>query len=653
MSIFKSFKRAASVVSLFTMVLSGYLSLSPNSPASIKTLAATNQAPTVSITSPAKGINYPTGSSVTITANASDPDGTVTQVQFYDNSTLVGTDTVGSDGWSTTINNISAGSHIIAVRAMDDGGLNSPDAVLTFGVAAPQPPKIEFGTGGYLALVGDDVTVGVKATDPDGIVTQVVFYDEEKLYATVLHTTDGFYSTTFQNIQHGHNVRAQAVDNSGNFTDTFINVSAEPLPIPKGPIRADISYTGVDDAPLHAGSNLKLFSYARTNDVGGSIVRVEFYDGAMLIGNGSYEAGDWTTRLNNVSAGLHTLIARATDNFGLSIVDTTILNVPKDPTISITLPNGANFNLGDTVPITANASDPDGSISQVVFTDNATGEISTDTTSPYSTTINNISAGSHVIRATATNNSGVTSYTETTISVKPYQAPTISISSPASGSKYKVGTDVTINANVVGLDSTVKKVEFYDRGTLFSTDTIVADGWSAVLHNITEGKHEVLLRLEDIRGGISQASVAIVVDRQLPPQIDIITPRSGAGFWAGNTVNIIADQAGTVKSLEQVEFYDNSKLISIAKSRTIDKGVWGWFSKIDNVSAGVHTITVRAKDDTGVYSKDATIKIYVTKPCPNGTFNYTTCNPCPTGTTMTSNSCIAKCTNGALNSSLQ
>lgn len=28
----------------------------------------------------------------------------------------------------------------------------------------------------------------------------------------------------------------------------------------------------------------------------------------------------------------------------------------------------------------------------------------------------------------------------------------------------------------------------------------------------------------------------------------------------------------------------------------------------------------------------------------------TTCNPCPTGTTMTSNSCIAKCTNGALNS---
>ena len=137
MSIFKSFKRAASVVSLFTMVLSGYLSLSPNSPTSIRALAATNQAPTVSITSPAKGTNFPTGSSVTITANASDPDGTVTQVQFYNDAALVGTDTVGSDGWSIELNNLSSGTHIVVARAIDNLGLKSNDVAITFGAATP------------------------------------------------------------------------------------------------------------------------------------------------------------------------------------------------------------------------------------------------------------------------------------------------------------------------------------------------------------------------------------------------------------------------------------------------------------------------------------------------------------------------------------
>jgi hypothetical protein len=55
--------------------------------------ATQNQPPAASITSPADGAVLPWKPTITITATASDPDGTVTTVQFLDGTTLLGTDT--------------------------------------------------------------------------------------------------------------------------------------------------------------------------------------------------------------------------------------------------------------------------------------------------------------------------------------------------------------------------------------------------------------------------------------------------------------------------------------------------------------------------------------------------------------------------------
>ena len=55
--------------------------------------ATQNQPPAASITSPADGAVFPWKPTIPITATASDPDGTVTTVQFLDGTTLLGTDT--------------------------------------------------------------------------------------------------------------------------------------------------------------------------------------------------------------------------------------------------------------------------------------------------------------------------------------------------------------------------------------------------------------------------------------------------------------------------------------------------------------------------------------------------------------------------------
>ena len=48
--------------------------------------------PDVSVTAPAHGTNYTTPPVITITADASDSDGSVTQVEFFVNNISIGTD---------------------------------------------------------------------------------------------------------------------------------------------------------------------------------------------------------------------------------------------------------------------------------------------------------------------------------------------------------------------------------------------------------------------------------------------------------------------------------------------------------------------------------------------------------------------------------
>src|SRR5260370_9154585 len=55
---------------------------------------ASNMPPTVSVTSPANGATLMAPANITITASASDSDGTISKIDFYQGTTLIGTDTI-------------------------------------------------------------------------------------------------------------------------------------------------------------------------------------------------------------------------------------------------------------------------------------------------------------------------------------------------------------------------------------------------------------------------------------------------------------------------------------------------------------------------------------------------------------------------------
>src|SRR5205085_1358365 len=63
---------------------------------------AANQPPTASLTAPANGATFTAPATITVSANASDTDGTISKVDFFAGSTLIGTDTTSpySITWS-------------------------------------------------------------------------------------------------------------------------------------------------------------------------------------------------------------------------------------------------------------------------------------------------------------------------------------------------------------------------------------------------------------------------------------------------------------------------------------------------------------------------------------------------------------------------
>ncbi len=95
-----------------------------------------NAPPTVTITAPTSGSTVPAGT-IMITANASDPDGSVATVEFYNGATYLGADTTAP--YSFTWNSVTDGCYDIVARALDNLGGEGTDSVdITVGAGCGQ-----------------------------------------------------------------------------------------------------------------------------------------------------------------------------------------------------------------------------------------------------------------------------------------------------------------------------------------------------------------------------------------------------------------------------------------------------------------------------------------------------------------------------------
>jgi hypothetical protein len=102
------------------------------------TVVSPNTPPTVSITT--NNTVFIAPATITITASPADADGTITKVDFYNGTTLIGT--VNASPWVLTLTNVAAGNYSYTAKATDNGGAVSPASntiVVAVGAASSGP----------------------------------------------------------------------------------------------------------------------------------------------------------------------------------------------------------------------------------------------------------------------------------------------------------------------------------------------------------------------------------------------------------------------------------------------------------------------------------------------------------------------------------
>ncbi|SDB65476.1 Por secretion system C-terminal sorting domain-containing protein [Flavobacteriaceae bacterium MAR_2010_188] len=94
----------------------------------VDTGTPTNQSPNVSISNPSNGSSYSTGTNISIAANATDGDGSISQVEFFVNGSSIGVDTTSpySRSWS-----VASGTSDLTAVATDNLGASTTSSVVS------------------------------------------------------------------------------------------------------------------------------------------------------------------------------------------------------------------------------------------------------------------------------------------------------------------------------------------------------------------------------------------------------------------------------------------------------------------------------------------------------------------------------------------
>ncbi|WP_083727343.1 glycosyl hydrolase family 18 protein [[Flexibacter] sp. ATCC 35208] len=245
-----------------------------------------NKYPTVSITSPANNATFTAGATVSITATAADADGSVTKVEFYNGSTLLGTSTASPYTYSWA--SVAAGTYSLTAKATDNSGAVTTSSTVTITVGGGS-------TGGNCSGVAT-----WTATDIYLGGAQVVY--NSKLYTAKWWTQNEQPDTHTGDGQVWSYV-SDCGSSSGSNKAPTVSLTAP---------ASGASYTAPASVSITASAA----------DADGSIAKVEFYNGATLLGTST--ASPYSYSWTSVAAGTYSLTAKATDNGGASTTSSAV-----------------------------------------------------------------------------------------------------------------------------------------------------------------------------------------------------------------------------------------------------------------------------------------------------------------------------------------
>ncbi|MDK1289274.1 Ig-like domain-containing protein [Pseudoalteromonas umbrosa] len=422
-----------------------------------------NQNPEITLLTPAQGSVFKQNDSVVLSANASDADGAVGQVEFFIDDVSVGFDNQApyQINWVAQL-----GPHVVSAVATDDQGAISQASSANIEVKETSnntPPVIELSSpnNNDQFTLGDVVRITATASDTDGSIASASISVNSTEVATFANGNIAYdwVSDTTGQVQ----IKISATDNSNATSDTMVNVkvasasqggcaglksyqagqayqNGELVSHNNRKYRCDVSgwcssnaqwayEPGVGQHWSDAWSDLGICAIApeirfispqpnstllqgqatevsvTASDADGSVAQLDVYAGQTLLG--SFTSGTATVNWQPSTLGAATLSANATDNEGNIATQQIQVNVTDKPVvIDLTSPTaGTQYVIGDTINMSAQAQALTGTISSVDFYANGT-LLGSDTTSPYTWTYTASVLGNQTLTAVAKDSAG-------------------------------------------------------------------------------------------------------------------------------------------------------------------------------------------------------------------------------------------------------
>ncbi|MFT4927618.1 MAG: chitinase [Phenylobacterium sp.] len=429
--------------------------------------------PQVSLTSPLDGSSFSANDNVVISANASVLDGSIAHVAFTVDGAPVGTDSSSpySLNWTAAL-----GTHVISATATDNTGATAVTTV-TITVAdvsenVPPTSTLTSPTASSQITTGDNVTLTADASDSDGTVSSVDFYvDDVKVDTDATAPYEASWTAT----DGVHSFKATATDNNNaKSTSAVVSVSVSDGQVGGGCVGLP---TYVAGTAYGQDVEVENNNHKYRCDVPGWCSSESAW--AYEPGAGSAADDAWT-------------------DLGICAIA---------PDLNITSPSdNAVVLAGSSLTFAADASDSDGSVTQVEFFA-AGSSLAVDTTAPYSSAWTPGGLGDVQLKAVATDNEG--NATQSTVLVNVTDETIVAnLSAPVSGTTVTLGKAVAIAASSSTFSGSIDKVEFMVNGAVVATDT--TSPYSASWTPGSTGQYAVSAKATNSAGDMATSSAASV-----------------------------------------------------------------------------------------------------------------------------------------------
>jgi len=548
-----------------------------------------NNPPTVSIETPENNQLFNEGENITLEVSVSDGEGSVVKVEYYNNDELLAT--VNEVPFSYTINQAQAGDFSISAKAYDDYDAVGTSNPISFTVNALPQISITSPANNSIISFGEPIDFTVNASDQDGTIEKVIYYNEDVQIAEI--TSAPFNFNWIDAPAGTYSIKAIAFDNNNasNISDEVV------LIVNKAPSVMLIRPQPEDS--FEVGRVITIEASAEDED--GTIEKVEFIlDGEKI---GEDRTSPYIFNMPGLELGTYELIVNAIDNQGtISSTEPFSIVLSNLPIIKITSPeSGTSFEVGETINFEVEASDQDGEVVKVEYYSNNL-LIGTSETTPFSFAWTDASTGMKEITAHAyDNNNGKSVSEKITINVSLNVPPTVSITNLTGGAVYQEASNIEISVSAVDTDGTISKVEFYANDNLIGeTSTMPYTlNWDSPMPNSYTLKAKAI---DDKNAAAFSDEVEIKVNAA--PQVSISNPSNGEVYISGSTVNLLAAANDTDGSISKIEFLINGNKIgeSLAPPFTID-----W----NKPEAGIYEVSALATDSDGGTSESEKIKVFI------------------------------------------